>query len=107
MTTRRTVLAAVLGTHGERCGCEGACGSHQGIRCLTPHREKPLHAAPYPPRTTDVANAAVPAEELWPWCPACWRKALKIQRDHAATKRLRELQDAQGTLFDPATLTAS
>ncbi|MGW0121747.1 hypothetical protein [Streptomyces sp. NPDC003327] len=102
-----TTLDVVLAAHGERCGCEGVCGSHQGDRCESQLNERPLHAAPYPPRLTDTANAAVPAANLRSWCPRCWHRALKIQREHAAAERLRQLHDAQEALFDPATLTAS
>ncbi|MFC8511116.1 hypothetical protein ACFU3J_16245 [Streptomyces sp. NPDC057411] len=106
MTTTQTVLDTALETHGRRCGCEGACGSHRGNRCEVRDYQRPLHAAPYPPRTTDAANAGVPASELRPWCPRCWHRALKAERDRAAQERLTSLQDAQLGLFDPAVLDA-
>ncbi|MGO4636377.1 hypothetical protein AB4225_36575 [Streptomyces sp. 2RAF24] len=110
MTTTQTVLAAVLKAHGEHCGCEGACGSAHGAvgRCGKGpwDGDRALHAAPYPPRTTDVENASVPAAELRPWCGPCWNRALKAARERAAEARRIELDQAQTALFDLSALAA-
>ncbi|MET9957193.1 hypothetical protein ABZ135_37345 [Streptomyces sp. NPDC006339] len=101
-----TVLEAVLETHGMRCACESACGHHEGKPCKRNHYERPLLAAPYPPRATDAANAAVPVEDLRPLCAPCWRAAVKAAQDRAAEERRRVLEAAQLDLFDPAAVAA-
>ncbi|WP_330335770.1 hypothetical protein OHS33_39690 (plasmid) [Streptomyces sp. NBC_00536] len=108
MTTNaatETVLTRVLKAHGDTCACEGVCGGkHAGRRCgsrqLNRHGRTGLTAAPYPPHTTDMANAAAPLSELRPWCPPCLKGALEIQRDRVADQRHRELEESQLDLFD-------
>ncbi len=103
-TETETVLSLVLKAHGGTCACEGACGQHAGRRCgsdkLNRSGRTQLTAAPYPPRATDTANAAAPLAELRPWCPTCWKEALKIQRARVADQRRRELEESQLDLFD-------
>ncbi|MFH9959706.1 hypothetical protein ACH4OX_36635 [Streptomyces roseolus] len=107
-TAHPTVLAAVLAAHGTQCGCAGACGKEHASRRCPAGTDKPveLHAAPYPPRATDVENAAVPVAELRPWCGPCWRAALRRERDRRELLRRHELDQAQLALFDPAALAA-
>ncbi|MFD9453499.1 hypothetical protein ACFWBC_10460 [Streptomyces sp. NPDC059985] len=103
-TETETVLSLVLKAHGGTCACEGICGEHAGQRCgsskLNRHGRTGLAAAPYPPHTTDAANAAAPLSELRPWCPTCLKGALKIQRARVADQRDRELEESQLDLFD-------
>ncbi|MGW3378129.1 hypothetical protein [Streptomyces hydrogenans] len=108
-TVRPTILAAVLAAHGAACGCTGACGTtHTAGACgWAPDQGfQPLHAAPYPPRLTDAANAAVPAAQLRPWCGRCWHRALKARREEAEQQRIQELRNAQIALFDPPAVAA-
>ncbi|MFD7576112.1 hypothetical protein ACFV6U_37265 [Streptomyces sp. NPDC059810] len=101
--TTTTVLDTVLKAHGAQCGCTGACGKeHAHGRCgrLDEYGKPPLHAAPYPPYTTDAENAAAPLDELRPWCGPCWNRATTRERDRRADRRRRELDEAQIALFD-------
>ncbi|MFF5938987.1 hypothetical protein [Streptomyces sp. NPDC012508] len=103
-TPKNTVLGAVLEACGAWCGCEGACGrTHKGGVCAYGKgRLSALHAAPYPPRVTDVENAAASAAELRPWCSACWSRAHRLECERAAEARRIALAGAQLALFDPA-----
>ena len=101
--TTTTVLDTVLKAHGARCGCAGACGKdHAGGTCgrRNEYGKPPLHAAPYPPRVTEVANAAAPHDELRPWCGPCWNKAVALKNARLADVCRRELDEAQTALFD-------
>ncbi|MEV6426035.1 hypothetical protein [Streptomyces sp. NPDC051662] len=100
MSAPGTVLAVVLGRHGEECRCEGACGAeHPGLRCragfLNPVE---LLAAPYPLPLTEHETAAAPVEALRPWCVPCWRRAKRRNVELAAELRRQALDEAQAAL---------
>ncbi|THA60419.1 hypothetical protein E6R60_36380 [Streptomyces sp. A0642] len=102
---RDNVLASVLETHGEHCACRGACGkTHTDAdgqcNAMSSGKNKPLMAAPQTPHATDAQNAAVPLDQLRPWCWSCWRAALAAEQVRADEQRSRELAEMQIGLFD-------
>lgn len=97
-----TVLDRVLRTYGVLCKCRGACGMTH--RCIGGACEsqgsgrEPLIVAPVLVPATEHEAAAVPVEELRPWCVPCWRKARKRAAEMAAERRRQELAEAQTAL---------
>ncbi|WP_405413821.1 hypothetical protein [Streptomyces rubiginosohelvolus] len=81
MTTEPLPLAAtslfraVMVAADWRCQCTGQCGNthtRTESRCPRIHGGRVLlMAAPAALSTPDRAAAALPAHELWAWCPGC------------------------------------
>ncbi|WP_442803397.1 hypothetical protein OG411_17410 [Streptomyces pseudogriseolus] len=93
------VWEAVMATAGHRCQCSGGlCGSQHaktGNRCIETTTRGRLLVAPLDLTLSDVAAAAVPAEDLRAWCLGCHAKAHKRQ---LANQRELEQQAADEPL---------
>jgi hypothetical protein len=102
--------SAVMSAAGYRCQCEGACGSKHtpasqrslGQRYRCPRTAAvpdapPLVVAPVEPTVPACVAAALPAEDLRIWCPACYGGALAVAR-----RAERNTPEPTGDLFDPA-----
>ena len=81
----RILRDVVLAAAGWRCQCTGACGHVHHIadrgRCSnTDSPRHPLIAAPTQPGIPAHHAAALAADELRAWCPACHRGAAAISR---------------------------
>ncbi|MCO4699329.1 hypothetical protein LRR80_05423 [Streptomyces sp. RO-S4] len=86
------VWEAVMAAAGDQCQCSGGlCGSQHaktGLRCIETTARGRLIVAPLDLTLSDVAAAAVPAEDLRAWCLSCHAKAHK--RQLAAQRELEQ-----------------
>jgi hypothetical protein len=74
------LFAAVMAAAGGRCHCTGQCGQPHTTtegRCLKTHDSGRVRliAAPADPAVSERTAAALPANGLRAWCPACYGAA--------------------------------